>query len=132
MQFALSLTQSSTNVGTTIVPQYVQDSQTPYCSGAFFGKLCDGCRACNASTTLSRRDMLDYKYQISVEGYGPTADAFLWKLKSNSVVMHIVPSSSREPYYTAWFWPYVWSSVNLLNTIPQHASARRALHAHNG
>lgn len=104
-----------TDVGTGIVADYVQDGHTPYCTGAFFGALCDGCRACNSTTKLTREDMLHYKYQISVEGYGPTADAFLWKLKSNSVVMHIVPdASTHDPYYVAWFWPYVTAHTSRL------------------
>lgn len=61
--------------GTGIDPNYVQDAGSAYCSGAFYKPLCDECAPCNASRPMGRAEMGNYKYQISAEGYGPTADA---------------------------------------------------------
>lgn len=61
--------------GTGIDPDYVQDAGSAYCSGAFYKPLCDECAPCNASRPMGRAEMGAYKYQISAEGYGPTADA---------------------------------------------------------
>lgn len=66
--------------GTPIDPAYAGGDNVGYCGhkgtpGNFFQKLCSGCEACNGSKPMAREDMVNYKYQISVDGYGPTFDA---------------------------------------------------------
>ena len=62
--------------GTLIDPEYVQDELSPYCSGTFYGKLCKQCAPCNGTVqSMTREQQSEYKYQVSIEGYGPTADA---------------------------------------------------------
>ncbi len=70
-----SLFASPFYAGTGIDPDYVQDAGSAYCKGAFYQPLCDECAPCNVSKPLGREAMGAYKYQISAEGYGPTADA---------------------------------------------------------
>ncbi len=90
------------STGTIIDPDYVQDELSPYCTGAFYSKLCAACAPCNSTIQpMTRDELAQYKYQVvlcdgwcmgemkdpwlsmilfkhvqvSVEGYGPTADA---------------------------------------------------------
>ncbi len=68
------------NIGTPIDPAYVTDSNYGYCGmqgkpDNFFQSLCQHCTSCNSSKPLDRAAMVDFKYHINVDGYGPTFDA---------------------------------------------------------
>ncbi|KAI9018359.1 hypothetical protein DFJ74DRAFT_219476 [Hyaloraphidium curvatum] len=118
---AASLDRDLFDIGTPIVPQFATGAEG-YCAGPFFAQLCSRCQPCNESVPLSRDEMAQqYRFQISIDGYGPTFDAMYWKLASNSVVLHIGPQDRNgKSNFFQWFSPLL---IPWVNYVPSTAES---------
>jgi hypothetical protein len=73
---------------------------------------------------LTIKEFTKYKYILSIDGFGSTYDAIIWKLRSTSLIIWITDENNNM-YSLGWFYPllkpyvhYVPSSIdNLENTF---------------
>lgn len=101
--------------GTPIDPAYAGGDNVGYCGskgaeGNFFEKLCSTCAACNSSKPMAREDMVNYKYQLSVDGYGPTFDAIF--VRASPIVSGALHSLCVQPPHSGSFEATAWSCTS--------------------
>lgn len=65
------------------------------------------CRPCSLAPELSPSDMLHYKYQLALDGHGPSYDATIWKLLSNSAVFFVHDDYRRTHLWNMYYYPFL-------------------------
>ncbi|KAI9018296.1 Symplekin tight junction protein C terminal-domain-containing protein [Hyaloraphidium curvatum] len=77
------------------------------------GNLCRMCWPCRRKRLPDRPEQArGYRFQVAVDGYGPTWDAIYWKLASNSTVFAV----QHEVRYAQWFGPLLEDGANYIAT----------------
>lgn len=67
------------------------------------------CAHCEVRKTefKSRAEMMAYKYQVVIDGWGTTCDSTHWKLLSNSAVVIVSPDYTDRPPWAFWYQPFL-------------------------
>ncbi|KAI9018294.1 hypothetical protein DFJ74DRAFT_708518 [Hyaloraphidium curvatum] len=79
------------------------------------GDLCRMCLPCRRKRLLDRPEQArGYRFQVAVDGYGPTWDAIYWKLASNSTVFAVQHQGGVR--YAQWFGPLLEEGANYIAT----------------
>lgn len=77
-------------------------------------------RKCSEGPRIPAHSMLNYKYQLLVDGHGPAYDATIWKLLSRGVSFQIAPDELNVPLYSMWYSPSLHAYQHYIPTTMSH------------